>query len=179
MFELFCEDCMCLMARYPDKYFDLAVCDPPFGIGEEWKKRKIQYREKRFPETSYKNDSIPGKPYFDELKRVSIHQIIFGYNYFTEFLGPTNYLIVWDKLSSNSTMFYSHAEIAYSSIRRPVQVFRVPWDGYLMGSETATRKIHPHQKPVDLYVQILRKYSRPGWKKPSSTASLMPSDPFF
>ena len=164
MVELFHEDCMALMARYPDKYFDLAVCDPPFGIGEEWKKRKISCRAKRFPDTSYKNSVIPTRRYFQELERVSKHRIIFGYNYFVEFLGPTNYLILWDKCSFNSGVLYSQAEIAFSSIHRPVQVFSVPWYGYRMGKETATKKIHPHQKPVELYVQILRKYASPGWK---------------
>ena len=164
MITLFNEDCMSLMARYPDKHFDLAVCDPPYGIGEDWKKRKIGYKEKRFVETSYKNDSIPTKAYFDELKRVSKDQIIFGYNYFTELLGPTNYLIIWDKLCSDSYLKYSRAEIAYTSIKIPVRIFRVPWDGCRMGKETGKKKIHPHQKPVELYVQILRTYAKYGWK---------------
>ena len=164
MIEITCEDCMDLMARYPDKHFDLAVCDPPFGIGENWKKNKVQYKEKRFAETSYKNESTPTKEYFDELKRVSTDQIIFGYNYFTEFLGPTNYLIIWDKLSHNSGCLYSQAEIAYTSIHIPVRIITVPWDGYSMGKKTGSRKLHPHQKPIELYVQILRKYAKPGWK---------------
>jgi site-specific DNA-methyltransferase (adenine-specific) len=164
MIELFNEDCMLTMSRYPDKHFDLAICDPPFGIGENWKKQKIYYRQGRFLEGSYKNNSIPSREYFDELKRVSKHQIIFGYNYFTEILGPTNYLLIWDKCSINSGVLYSRAEIAYTSLHKPVQIISVPWDGYRMGKETQQKKIHPHQKPVELYVQILRKYAKPGWK---------------
>ena len=159
------EDCMDLMARYPDKHFDLAVCDPPYGHGQEWNKRKYRRnRETHFPETTYKNDSIPPQSYFDELQRVSRHQIIFGYNYFVNILGPTNYLIIWDKCGNKSADFYSQAEIAYTSIHKPLQVLRVPWDGCRMGMETGAKKIHPHQKPVELYVQILRKYSMPDWK---------------
>jgi site-specific DNA-methyltransferase (adenine-specific) len=165
MINVTCEDCMDLMARYPDGHFDLAIADPPYGIGEEWKKRNWRkYKGHGFAETSYKNDKMPAKEYFNELFRVSKEQIIFGYNYFTDILGPTNYLIIWDKLgNSHSLVFYSDAEIAYTSIHIPVSVFRVQWDGHRMGKETGERKIHPHQKPVELYLKILRKYAKPGW----------------
>jgi site-specific DNA-methyltransferase (adenine-specific) len=153
---------MKMMAQYPDKHFNLAVVDPPYGIGQDWKKR---HKGNEYAETSYKNNRIPEKEYFTELFRVSVDQIIFGYNYFTEILGPTNYLIVWDKVSSNNNTFaYSQAEIAYTSIHRPIQVISVQWDGYKMGRETHVKKIHPHQKPIDLYVKILQKYARPGWR---------------
>ena len=159
------EDCMQLMARYPDKHFDLTFVDPPYGIGEDWKKRRRHRGEYKFSDTTYKNDCIPPKEYFDELSRISCHQIIWGYNYFTEILGPTNYLIIWNKCGcKNGTLNYSQAEIAFTTIRRPAQVFQVSWDGGRMGSETGIRKIHPHQKPVDLHVKILRKYAKPDWK---------------
>jgi site-specific DNA-methyltransferase (adenine-specific) len=162
MLTLTCEDCMEMMSRYHDKHFDLAIVDPPYGIGQDWKKR---HKGNRYVETSYKNDQTPTQGYFTELSRVSGDQIIFGYNYFTKILGPTNYLIVWDKVSSNNDVFqYSQAEIAYTTIRKPIQVISVQWDGYKMGRETHRKKIHPHQKPVDLYVKILQKYARPGWR---------------
>ena len=165
MVSITLEDCMDMMARFPDKHFDLAVCDPPYGIGQDWKKRRSHRSvATRLPETSYKNESIPDKAYFDELKRVSVHQIIFGYNYFVDILGPTNYLIIWDKESNDCPFLYSKAEIAYTSIRKPIQVIRVPWDGYRMGKETGQKKIHPHQKPVELYTRILREYAKPSWK---------------
>jgi site-specific DNA-methyltransferase (adenine-specific) len=164
--KITCEDCMDMMARYPDKHFDLAVCDPPYGIGEEWKKRNYKkYRKHIFPDTTYKNNAVPEPEYFNDLFRVSKNQIIFGYNYFTDILGPTNYLIVWDKMGGNNDIvLYSGAEIAYTSIHRPIRIISVQWDGYRMGKETGQRKIHPHQKPIQLYKEILCRYARPGWK---------------
>ena len=134
MVELFNEDCMVTMSRYPDGHFDLALCDPPFGIGKSWQKNRYFKRTANvFPNSSYKNDSIPSKEYFDELRRVSRDQIVFGYNYFVEFLGPTNHLIIWDKRFFLDLDFYSQAEIAFTSIRKPLHIFSVPWDGMQMG----------------------------------------------
>jgi site-specific DNA-methyltransferase (adenine-specific) len=148
------------MARYPDKHFDLAIVDPPYGIGEDWKKRN---KGSKFAETSYKNERIPDRAYFNELFRVSKNQIIWGYNYFTEILGSTNYLIVWDKMSSNNKVFhYSKCEIAYTSIRVPINIYSIRWDGYMMGKETGNKKIHPHQKPIQLYKNLLTDYAKSG-----------------
>lgn len=156
------EDCMVGMARYPDKYFDLAIVDPPYGIGEDWKKRN---KGKGFAESSYKNLTIPDDKYFVELRRVSRDQIIWGYNYYTNILGPTNYLIVWDKVSNGNQVFhYSKAEIAYVTKRIPCNLVSIPWDGYRMGKETGTRKRHPHQKPIELYKWILENYAHSGDK---------------
>lgn len=97
--NVFLGDCMDFMREIPDNYFDLALTDPPFGIGKDWKKRK---RGVIFQQTTYDNSKTPGEEYFKELKRISKHQIIFGYNYFTEYLGSTNHLIIWDKMSANN-----------------------------------------------------------------------------
>jgi site-specific DNA-methyltransferase (adenine-specific) len=153
-------DCMDGMKEFPDKYFELAIVDPPYGIGQDWKKRNNN--QDRYIDTSYKNEIIPGKKYFDELKRVSVDQIIWGYNYFTGYLGPTNYLIFWDKITNGS--FYSEGELAYSSKKVPLKIFRCPWDGYRMGHETGNKKIHPHQKPIELYRMILMAYAGYGDK---------------
>ncbi len=156
------EDNMEMMVRYPDKYFDLAIVDPPYGIGQDWKKRN---KGAKHLETSYKNAAIPDKEYFEELKRVSKNQIIWGYNYYTEHLGSTNYLIVWDKQSNNNQVFkYSKFELAYTTIKIPANIVSIPWDGYRMGKETGKKKIHPHQKPVELYGWILMNYAKPGYK---------------
>lgn len=156
------EDCMDYMRNIPDKFFDLAIVDPPYGIGEDWKKRNNGYK---FKDTSYKNSPIKDASYFDELKRISKDQIIWGYNYYTQYLGNTNYLIVWDKMSNNNDVFkYSKCEIAYVSKKIPCNLVSIPWDGYRMGRETGKRKIHPHQKPLSLYLWILKNYAKPGDK---------------
>ena len=151
---------MVMMSRYPDKFFDLAVVDPPYGIGEDWKKRN---KTKKSFSSGYKNDSIPGKHYFEELMRVSKSQVIWGYNYFTAFLGATNYLICWDKASNYNDVFqYSQFELAYTSLKRPARLVKIPWDGYRMGRETGISKIHPHQKPIELYKWVMKYYAQPG-----------------
>lgn len=153
-------DCMDGMKEFPDKYFDLAIVDPPYGIGADWEKRN---KGQTFKKTSYRNESIPGEEYFLELFRVSKNQIIWGYNYYTQFLGSTNYLIVWDKQSNENQVFhYSKAEIAYTNIHIPCNLVSIPWDGYRMGKETGTKKIHPHQKPIALYEWILSRYAKDG-----------------
>jgi site-specific DNA-methyltransferase (adenine-specific) len=162
MVEITCEDCMALMRRYPDKYFDLAIVDPPYGIGQDWKKRDKGHK---FAETTYKNESMPTRDYFDELFRVSKNQIIWGYNYFTNILGPTNYLIVWDKMcGNNKAIHYSKCELAYTSIRIPANIYSIIWNGYTRGKETGDKKIHPHQKPLLLYKKLLIDYAKPGYK---------------
>jgi len=148
------------MKGIPDKHYDLAIVDPPYGIGQDWKKRN---KTSKFKETSYKNLNIPSQLYFEELKRISKDQIIWGYNYFVEYLGATNYLIVWDKISNSNQVFrYSKAEIAYTTKHIPCNLVSIPWDGYRMGEETGCKKIHPHQKPIALYKWLLKTYANFG-----------------
>ena len=139
------------------EYFDCTIADPPYGIGKDWEKRDRD-TSRKFKNCGYKNDRI-GKEYFDEIMRVSKHWIIWGWNYFTDILPPTNYLIVWDKMSNSNQVFkYSKAEIAGTDIRIPCNLVSIPWDGYRMGEETGKKKIHPHQKPVALYRWLLETY---------------------
>lgn len=159
--EVYNMDCMDYMLTIPDKFFDLAIVDPPFGIGEEWRKRKSG---RRYKKTSYGNNEIPGVGYFKELFRISKNQIIWGYNYYTNILGPTNHIIVWDKCASEKTSFYSMCEFAYNSFRTPARIMRIPWDGARRGKETGITKIHPHQKPLELYRMLLTDYANPGDK---------------
>ena len=162
MNKVYLADCMDIMRMMPDKSVDLCIVDPPYGIGQDWKKRN---KGKRFSETTYKNNRIPSSEYFREIQRISVDLIIWGYNYYTDYLGPTNYLIVWDKVSSCNQVFnYSKAEIAYTTKHIPCNLISIPWDGYRMGNETGICKIHPHQKPVALYKWLLKNYAKPGDK---------------
>jgi site-specific DNA-methyltransferase (adenine-specific) len=146
------EDNMQLMARYPDNYFDLAIVDPPYGIGEKFKGGKSG--KMNFNEVVDKGwDCVPSKEYFEELKRVSKNQIIWGGNYFP--LPPTRCFIVWDKQISEDFSL-AMAELAWTSFDKLAKIFKysVPKDG----------KIHPTQKPVALYKWLLDKYAKPNDK---------------
>lgn len=155
------EDNMELMARYPDGHFDLAIVDPPYGIGEDWKKRKNTAKKYK---GTYDNSSIPDSKYFKELKRVSKNWIIWGWNYYTNYFEPTNYLIIWDKVVSEKTAFNSQIEIAATNVKIPAALYRHSWDGARKENETGIDKIHPHQKPINLYKWILDKYANQGDK---------------
>ena len=141
------EDNMTLMARYPDNYFDLAIVDPPYGIGDKFKGGKSG--KMQFNEVVDKGwDCVPSDEYFKELFRVSKNQIIWGGNYFN--LPPTRCFIVWDKqISDDFTL--AMAELAWTSFDKLAKIFRysVPKDG----------KIHPTQKPIKLYKWLLDKYA--------------------
>ena len=161
MTQAFNIDCMEYMRTLPDNHFSLVIADPPYGIGKDWKKRS---GGATYIETSYDNAQRPPREYFEELMRVSQHQIIWGWNYYADILGNTNYLIVWDKMSANNPAFhYSKCEIAYTDIHIPCNIVHIEWDGYRMGKERKRKKIHPHQKPIELYTWLLQNYAKPGY----------------
>jgi len=146
------EDNMLLMARYPDNYFDLAIVDPPYGIGDKFKGGKSG--KMQFNDIVDKGwDCVPSQKYFNELFRVSKNQIIWGGNYFN--LPPTRCFIVWDKqISDDFTL--AMAELAWTSFDKLAKIYKlsVPKNG----------KIHPTQKPVQLYKYLLDKYTNQGDK---------------
>lgn len=160
-------DCMDGMKEFPDKYFELAIVDPPYGIGESGGKNKT--RGKLAVSKSYKdyygNDKkSPGKSYFSELIRVSKNQIIFGANHFISKIPFDSHCwIVWDK--ENGETDFADCELAWTSFKSAVRIFRFRWSGMLQGNmkEKETR-IHPNQKPVALYDWILSKYANKGDK---------------
>lgn len=158
------EDCMALMSRYADKHFDLAIVDPPYGIGKTW--AKDRHTKGHYQKTKYLNNSIPDQAYFDELFRVSKNQIIWGYNYYAHLLPVTNNIIVWDKVLQYEKGLKSEGELAWSSIKKfPLLIYRHQWDGAKKGTENGkTKNIHPHQKPVQLYKWIINKFCFPGDK---------------
>ena len=145
------EDNMELMARYPDKYFDLAIVDPPYGIDINSSGRLGHYGGK-----GKKWDSdIPNEKYFQELFRVSKNQIIWGGNYF--YLPPTRCFLIWDKQQPEDVSFAS-CEFAWTSLNESAKTF------YKRPQNADIQRIHPTQKPVALYKWLLDKYAKQGDK---------------
>jgi site-specific DNA-methyltransferase (adenine-specific) len=152
------EDCMALMARYPDKYFDLAVVDPPYGIGGRFhthhkEGQSQRHSLSRFEPTQWDNNA-PNIEYFNELFRVSINQIIWGGNYMINYLHPTRCFIVWDKMTYIPSM--SQIEQAWTSFDKNARLVKI--------NSNQSDRIHPTQKPVTLYDWIFKNYAKEGDK---------------
>jgi site-specific DNA-methyltransferase (adenine-specific) len=157
------EDNMDLMARYDDNHFDLAIVDPPYGIGISdvvYKGRNGRIKRGYLREENWDN-AVPTKEYFDELFRVSKNQIIWGGNYFE--LPPTRGIIVWDKQQSEDFSI-SMAEIAWSSFDKRILMYRGHSKGGTAAEPRDRTKIHPTQKPVKLYEWLLKNYAKEGDK---------------
>ena len=162
--EVFNEDCISGMKRFPDKHFDLAIVDPPYGIKES--AHRVNSKTKATKTKEYVSDlwdmDIPSKEYFDQLFRVSKNQIIWGGNYFLDFLGATRCMIVWRKLTTGN---FADCELAWTSFDTSVREFTFMWNGMLQGDmKDKEERIHPTQKPVKLYEWLLRNYSNQGDK---------------
>ena len=160
-------DCMEGMAHFPDKYFDLAVVDVPYGIGENGDKNHA--RSKLAVSKNYKafhgNDTRPpDSDYFTELMRVSKNQIIWGANHFISKIPFDSHCwIVWDK--ENGENDFADCELAWTSFNTAVRRFKFKWHGMLQGNmKDKEIRIHPTQKPVALYSWLLSKYAKPGDK---------------
>lgn len=145
-------DCMAVMAEFPDGWFDLAIVDPPYGLGDRLsdgggvleKRAYVQmYREKNW-------DVMPDADYFAEVRRVAKNQIVWGGNYFN--LPPTRGIISWDKVQDMPTL--SAWEMAWTSFDCVARIYR--------GRSQDAARIHPTQKPVKLYDWLLAKYAKPG-----------------
>jgi len=152
-------DCMDYMKDVPDKYFDLAIVDPPYGInagnmtmgkgsGNDLGKHKANDWDK----------NIPSADYFSELFRISKKQIIWGGNYFGDFLGKYKGGIIWDKEDYNSD--FADCELAWSSCDK---VFKIYKRARSKGGDSIN-KIHPTQKPIALYKWLLKNYATPDMK---------------
>lgn len=182
---IFNEDCMEGMKRYPDKEFDLAIVDPPYGIGasgfgngtnlsrtDGWHREEstaLRLKKNRLNQGSGKlknrvlnqsncewDTQPPTAEYFREVQRVSVNQIIWGGNYFD--LPPTRGMVCWDKCQPWEN--FSQFELAWTSFDRPARMFRYS----NTGGANAERKIHPTQKPVALYEWLLKNYAKEGDK---------------
>ena len=155
MIELLNIDCMEYMATCKDKQFDLAIVDPPYGIG---KRILGTWGKKTGMNDAVKWDVAPNKKYFDELFRVSINQIIWGANNFVEYLTASMGWISWDKM--NGTNNLSDFELAYTSFKDK-NARRFSMHHFSSGYDA---KIHPTQKPVKLYKWLLKNYAKPDFK---------------
>ena len=165
--EFYNMDCMEGMKQFPDKYFELAIVDPPYGIGVfDTKNMSRSYlaRSKNYKAFSG-NDKVPADGnYINELFRVSKNQIIWGANHFISVV-PLNSScwVVWDK--ENGENDFADCELAWTSFKGAVRIFRFRWQGMLQGNMKVKEfRIHPTQKPAQLYKWLLTKYAKKGDK---------------
>ena len=149
------EDNMALMSRYEDNYFDLAIVDPPYGIGAN--KEKEHNGWKSYGVKEWDNE-IPKKEYFDELKRVSKNQIVWGGNYMTEFLPPKMCWLLWDKGQRDFSL--ADGELAWTSFDKAMRIFTMPRATAIQDAKNNGGKIHATQKPVKLYEWLLMNYAK-------------------
>ena len=161
------EDNMALMARYPDNYFDLAIVDPPYGIGMGGNlnvNAKVNYINKNW------DTEIPSNEYFNELKRVSKNQIIWGGNYFAHLWQEgCKGFICWNKLNHHDNR--ADVEMAWTSFNKLAKYVEYMWDGNRYGTKGNIKgvgkpsiRIHPTEKPVYLYEWLLINYAKQGDK---------------
>ena len=156
MIELLNCDCMEYMATVPDKYFDLCLVDPPYGIknmnaGGRGMDGWTSWAKKDW------DNAAPDKKYFEELARISKHQIIWGGNYFD--LPPSKCWIIWDKGVADG-MTLSAGELAWTSFKKNVKKVSLLWAGFRRCEDV--KRIHPTQKPVALYEWLLTNYAKKG-----------------
>ena len=155
--KITCEDNMELMARYPDGYFELAIVDPPYGIGINVNMgRRKGDKKSDYHKFAGNDKSIPSESYFQELFRVSKEQIVWGGNYMTNYLYPSPCWLLWDKGFSEDVTFAQY-ELAWSS-------FKTSAKKYDYNAAKNRNRIHPTQKPVALYEWLLMNYAKEGDK---------------
>ena len=152
------EDNMILMSRYPDNYFDLAIVDPPYGIGMA-KGVEVGKWKRNIHKVKDWDNETPSLQYFKELFRTSKNQIIWGGNYFIDYLSNTKCMIFWDK--KNGTNFMSDGELAWTSFGSSVRRFVY---NHIQEHNLGIKRIHPTQKPVALYKWLLQNYAKEGDK---------------
>jgi len=162
------------MAEFPDKFFDLAIVDPPYFSGPERRSFYGQNISSIGVKRVYKPSetwTVPGPEYFEELNRVAKNYIVWGCNYY-EYQFHTG-RIVWDKVNDSSD--YSDCELAATNLFDHVRIFRYMWNGMMQGSMSDGRimegnkkknqkRIHPTEKPIQLYRWQLIRFAKPGWK---------------
>lgn len=162
--EVYNIDVMQYMKDVPDKYFDICIADPPYSIGEDGKKNHSRSKLAKAQEYTPKDwDRKPmPKEFFDEIIRVSKNQIIWGANHFISRIPyDSSCWIVWDKDNGNND--FADCELAWTSFKTAVRRFKYRWAGMLQENmKNKERRIHPTQKPVDLYGWLLLNYAPQG-----------------
>lgn len=149
--DVYLEDCVSALKRYADNHFDLAIVDPPYSISIENSGTMF----KKFGDTKGWDNELPNKEYWEQLFRVSKNQIVWGGNYFIEYLKNTKCIIWWDKM--NGTNMMADGEIAWTSFNKHCKRFQM--HHFSSGYDD---KIHPTQKPVKLYEWILKEFAEQG-----------------
>lgn len=176
-----CADCMDVMRRFPDGYFDLSIVDPPYGINmghtcgigrgvqptirggyssniSIWGEHKSISKSKFYH--PFDDSAAPDGEYFAELMRVSKAQIIWGGNFFLDYLGKASCMIVWDK--GRRGMDQADCEIAWTSLPGQSRIYEFKWNGMLQGDmKNKEHRIHPTQKPVALYRWLIDRFTKP------------------
>lgn len=160
-------DCMIGMKEFPDKFFELAVVDVPYGLNASNMSMGEGAGLYRKPKTYHRGDwdkCSPCKDYWDELFRISSNQIIWGANHFISKIAiDSPGWIVWDKNNGGSD--FADCELAWSSFDKPLRIFRYTWSGFIQGNNRNRElKIHPTQKPVQLYAWLFSNYCKSGDK---------------
>lgn len=166
MIRLFNADSLAAMKAMPDKAYDLAIVDVPYGIGEDGMSnhsRGCLAETTKFTVKKWDREPPPSE-YFSELRRVSANQIIWGANHFIDRVPiPSPCWVVWDKINGKTD--FADCELALTSFPSAVRQFRFQWQGMLQGDMAHKEKrIHPTQKPVALYKWLLTHYAKPGDK---------------
>lgn len=183
MINLYHIDCMNFMKDKPDGFYDLAIVDPPYGIGEDGGRNRPRDVVQKNGSTLYTkptghkkgnwDNKTPDATYFDELFRVSNNQIVWGVNYFTPIFWFTAGRIFWDKINGSND--FSDGELAFCSSHNSTRLFRYMWNGMMQGSSANgeimegnkalnEKRTHPTQKPVRLYEWLLINYAKKGDK---------------
>ena len=157
--RLFNGDCMEFMKDVPDKYYELAVVDPPYGINAS-EMTMGSGKNKKYKKGKEWDSSIPSNKYFKELSRISKNQIIWGGNYFTKYLDPTKSWIFWDK-GIYGDISFADGELAWTSFDKVLRIAQIRYKGFL-GADI--QRIHPTQKTIKLYEWIYINYAKDGDK---------------
>ena len=158
-------DCMEYMHELEDNAFDLAIVDPPYGIGESGATNHTRGKlaqAKQYKPFAGQDKEAPKTEYFEELQRISKNQIVWGANHFIDRISKGSPCwVVWDKQNGQSD--FADCELAWTSFKTAVRRFKFQWAGMLQGDmKNKEHRIHPTQKPVKLYEWLLNNYAKPG-----------------